>query len=108
MIKFSVWPLSPFSLQRFMKLLFCIFFTFTIFSCAKDKQIISSTGQITLSSKTIGTSPYYIMGYSFEKNVFFKSLNSSSEIDIYLNELLFPNGDLAGVQFTTSTKLGLY
>jgi hypothetical protein len=46
------------------------------------------------------------MGYSFEKQVFFQSISAGSEIDIYLNELLVPSGDLDGVQFSTNTISG--
>ncbi len=72
-------------------------------SCKKDNGNPSHTNEITLSSQTFGTQPYYIMGYSFEYQDFYERISSGSEIDIYLNEILNTKGELTGVQFSTNT-----
>ena len=76
-------------------------FLFT--SCKEDSPEVPISNNITLSSETFGLQPYYSMGYSFENHDFFQQLGSSSLIDIYLTELLKPNGELTGVQFSTNT-----
>jgi hypothetical protein len=76
---------------------------FASFSCKKDKPVLSSSAEITLSSKLIGNQTYYSVGYSFEKQDFFQRTGSSSDIDIYLVRLLKPSGELTGVQFSTNS-----
>jgi hypothetical protein len=73
------------------------------YSCSKDNPEPTSNNKITLSSQTFGTQPYYSMGYSFENQEFIKRINSGAEIDIYLNEIVNPKGELIGVQFATNT-----
>jgi hypothetical protein len=72
-------------------------------SCKKDKTSLLPSNNVTLSSQTFGSSPYYYMGYSFEKQAFYERIASSSNIDIYLNELIKLNGEPTDVQFTTNT-----
>jgi hypothetical protein len=97
--------LRPFSRYYSYKLLFLslLLAVFMTSSCKKDNPDPSSTGEITLSSKTYGTQTYYLEGYSFENQEFYPRTTSGTEIDIYLNELLNTKGELNGVQFTTST-----
>ncbi len=73
-----------------------------LLSCNKDDDKLSSGGKITLSSETFG-SPYYVMGYSFETQGFYKRLSSGNDVDIYLNEIIKPSGALFGVQFATNS-----
>lgn len=75
----------------------------TGYSCSEDSPEPSSVSKITLSSQTFGTQPYYTMGYSFETQEFIKRISSGAEIDIYLNEIVNPEGELTGVQFATNT-----
>jgi hypothetical protein len=84
----------------------------TVFSCKEDNPNPTPTDEITLSSKTLGTQPYYSEGYSFERQVFYPRISSGTEIDIYLNELLKLSGEPTGVQFSTNiiseTNYGFY
>jgi hypothetical protein len=73
------------------------------YSCEEGDPELSSGSKITLSSQTFGTQPYYSFGYSFETQEFIKRINSGTEIDIYLNEIVNPKGELIGVQFATNT-----
>jgi len=81
-------------------------------SCKKDNSGVPPSNEITLNSKKLGTQVYYSMGYSFEKGDFFQRIGSSTDIDIYLVELLKPKGELDGVQFSTNslseTTYGFY
>lgn len=72
-------------------------------SCKKEEPSPTPSDEITLSSKTFGTQPYYSEGYSFETQEFYPRISSGTEIDIYLNELLKVNGEPIGVQFSTNT-----
>jgi hypothetical protein len=72
-------------------------------SCKKDNEE-PSTSDITLSSKKFDPQNFYVMGYSFEYQDYIKTYSSSSEVDIYLIDILNPNGGLSGVQFSTSTS----
>jgi hypothetical protein len=100
----TVWQLVlSYSFNK-MQLLCCVFIpVLTGYSCSEDKPEPSAISKITLSSETFGTQTYYSMGYSFETQEFLKRIGSGSEIDIYLNEILNPQGELTGVQFATNT-----
>ena len=54
-------------------------------SCKKNgKNEPDIKGNITLSSKILGSQVYYSNGYSFEKEIFISTLNPPDIIDIYL------------------------
>lgn len=80
-----------------------VFLLFAALSCKKEDPSPTPSDEITLSSKTFGTQPYYSEGYSFETQEFYPRISSGTEIDIYLNELLKVNGEPVGVQFSTNT-----
>ncbi len=92
----------PRSLFRLL-LFFLVTAIFTMTSCKKEKSGLTQSNEITLSSETLGAQPYYSLGYSFESQEFFKRIGSSTDIDIYLNEILVPSGEPVGVQFTTNS-----
>ncbi len=70
-------------------------------SCKKEDKSLHPSGDITLSSRTLGTMVYYSMGYSFELEEYIQTLNSPEIIDIYLIETSTVSGVLTGVQFAT-------
>ena len=61
------------------------FFILVNISCTKNgKNDPDIKGDITLSSKILGSQVYYSKGYSFEKEIFISTLNPPDIIDIYL------------------------
>ena len=52
------------------------------YSCVKDKNDLSVTGDITVSSERIGTTFYYVVGFSFEREEFVKILNLNEDADL--------------------------
>jgi len=80
-----------------------IAFFFVLSSCKKDNKDLY-TDEITLSSKKFDPQNFYVMGYSFEYQTFLKTFTTSTDVDIYLVDMLNPKGELSGVQFSTSTS----
>ena len=104
MLKSLLESILALKLHRSARLMFYLILPlFITISCNKDKLNTTPSNKITLSSKTFGTIPYYPYGYSFEKQAFFQRIVTSSDIDIYLNELLNTRGELTGVEFSTNT-----
>jgi len=107
MANFFSWPClscklrDDFLARLFYISLIAIFILFP--SCKKDSEEPPKT-DITLSSKKFDPQNFYVMGYSFEYQNFIKTYSTSSEVDIYLIDVLNPKGELSGVQFSTSTS----
>lgn len=81
--------------------IFVLFLTLITFSCKKDISELQKTGEIKISSETLGTTYYYSYGYSFQLEKFIPTIGSSEIIDIYLVETNTIYGTLTGVQFAT-------
>jgi hypothetical protein len=85
-------------------MVFVVFIALIVaYSCDDDNSEPLPANSVTLSSETFGNMPFYSFGYSFEKHDFFQRMASTSDIDIYLAEVVNPMGQLIGVQFSTNT-----
>jgi len=74
-------------------------------SCEKKEEPEPSPkGDITLSSKILGSTIFYTFGFSFEEEKFISSMEASPVTDIKLVKKPIPSG-FAGVQFSTETNL---
>lgn len=81
------------------------------YSCVKDKNDLSVTGDITVSSERIGTTFYYVVGFSFEREEFVKILNLNEDADLVPVAIKNVSGQDVGLRFSITTNpnsLGFY
>ena len=84
-----------------LKLFIITFFLLLNISCKKNgKNEPDINGDITLSSKILGSQIFYSNGYSFEKEIFISTLNPPDIIDIYLISS-YSGSQTTHVQFAT-------
>ena len=83
-----------------MKRIILLAFTciFICYACEEENNEPKAKGEITLSSEILGTSIYYVNGYSFEEEKYVSSMNSDSDVsDIIPQNIIKPNQEIIGM-----------
>lgn len=73
-----------------------------ITACEEKDKPLSPDGMIKLSSEFLGSTIYYVNGFSFEEEEFVPTVNSGGKVaDIIPENILMVNGDVSGVLFSS-------
>jgi hypothetical protein len=68
------------------------------YACEEENNEPKMKGEVTLSSEILGTSRYYVNGFSFEKEKYAPSMNSGSDVpDIIPQNIIKPNQEIVGM-----------